>query len=1351
MTWIFILSSNAELVLIIDGMDELENVETKQLLLHLVSIAEVPNLRVIASARPIEVEQHVNFNQWNCLTTLDLTDQEVKKILLNEAVASGLDSQAAILDAGLRYNILKSKSELLASANTPLSICLIRDFLTDDIGNKTLGDILFDVIKKRLTWTEDDQKNSFTYFTTHFPHPIQREGILSAIASKIYQSNNEKINDDQLFQILNSEEHIPVATTERNKVVADGIVFYKNIFLQNSNDGYGFQSHQLYQVAVGLAIFNSITKGEQFAFRNSLIEEWRLISFAGSIARRKGESEQTAPFFEKVVQGLMEFRENTPATAVLLGEAQIKTVDELFFKLLKTLGFRPLMFWGNTDTLVTNSYAYFFNSLGQEGFDWFFDNYISPLYPSQTGIDELPIAIFRNLLLIQQYNLTTREIQQLTSIVPIYIKTYSFACTTWFPAIVLAIPQAFELRERCILFAQSLENLTTSQRAETLLVEEFAKGNQEAVFNGLEMVCLKKDQIKPVTLSLLLKLTKGEISQTILDAAIEVISKGQDEIYKILIEHLAPNTLKGYLRFSVLHKTASSSSAAFILFKYFGERSLTFIGEPLLIKTPWFDYRHLEKEMILDELIVNDINGFDFIIHNRPIVHDNFGLPELYIKYFLKAIIATDEIYIQEFRLLIKDLGKFSLTRYPEIRELFKAALKKTEYYDAVVLLLKHIDANWRFYAASVLVVTFPESEFNALQFIIRSAFQRSSDTKEFLRFCMKLNYSSQILEQVHALLSDLPEVPKIFALKILFHNGGISLSQAETDELLDGISGKASFLDWSETLHDDGLAKVAASETFFSKIIHRFNSEELNDVQAAASNLIYYHYSKLSNEQKAQAWLFYIHHYDNGLLDFHRKHQSLLGDSQFTDELSKVIENRRHLIGGKKFLFELYRDVVLAGSNYDAFFDMLIVAQRGFSMDNIEHMFELFIDLGKASVESGENLGSTITRLMELPAISQNRTDNILLPEMAVLGHEFGAIDKTRLSEIVSGYRISKDEIAASLLYRLGEIPDGYHPDRMYKRHIPIFTDFDAVKSPDFKKEDAAKLLVDSEDVPDQFLQFMSWALITKAFTKEELLQLSTMGNLAKFFAVDMLFCFGEEFSSDLLHDANDIGSLKHYLRAKTQYLKSVIYKIKEVITSDPQERPLYQTALINSIDENNASEVVDIYAELIALDYHLEADHIAKLFEALMELPYRLDLNLMHRIFTQIVKVNMEDKEKLVKSLNTTLKSALSTISDHHDGKLDGISWTISVIILFLGDELTEEVENGFLSGLRSLFIQDGPNYSGVEILKKFKARDVLVSSQVILSRIKKEHLKLIIEKGMESEDVEISAVCRLFNLFS
>lgn len=1346
-----ILTSNAELVLIIDGLDELDNIETKLVLQHLISLAEIPNLRIIASARPIEVEQLVDFNKWNCLTTLDLTEQEIKKILLNEALASGLDSQASILDAGLRYDILKSKSELLTSANTPLSICLIRDFLTAEIGNKTLGDILFDIIKKRLTWTEDDKKNSFEHFTTHFPHPVQRESILSAIANKIYLSSTGKINDDQLFEILNSEDVIPATTTDRNKVVADSIIFFKNIFLQKSHEGYGFQSHQLYQVAVGLAIFSTINRGQQFGFKNTLIDEWRLISFASTIARRKGETDKIITFLEMVVKELMKIRENTPATAVLLAEAQIKSLDTLFLDLLKTLGFRPLMFWGNTDTLVTNSYAYIFNSIGQDGFNWLFKNYISPLYPSRIGIDELPIAILRNYLVLQKYSLNTQQEQQLSSIVPIFIKTYSYACTTWLPVIVLAIPEAFELRNRCILLAQSLENLTTSQRAETLLSKEFSDGNEKSVLNALEMVCLKKEQTKPITLSVLLKLTKGEISQTLLDEAIETISKGQYEVYDTLIQHFDKDALKSYLRYSVLHKTPFSSSAAFLLFKYFDERNIAFIGEPLLIKTPWFDYRHLEKEKILDELIVNDPKGFDFIIHNQPPIHDTFGLPELYIKYFLKAIIATDKIFVAEFRLLIKNLGKFSLTRYPEIRDLFKAALKKTEYYEAVVLLLKHIDSIWRFYAASVLVVAYPESEFNALQLIIRSAFQRSSDTKEFLRLCMKLNYSYQILEKVHELLTDLPEVPKIFAMKILFHSGIYKLTQSETDELLDGLSGKASFLDWSETITDDGIEPVAANAAFFNKLIERLNSDDLNYAQVAASNLIYHHYTRLSIEQVAKAWLFYIHQYDSGLLDFHRKHQLLMGDSQFTDALVTVIDEKRHLIGGKSFLFELYRDVVLSSTNFEAFFEMLIMTNRGFARDNIEYMFELFIDIGKSSPKSGQELGRTVAKIMDLPAYSENKTDNILLPEMTVLAHEFGTIDEGKLNKVVNEYRISKDKVAASLLYRLGNIPTAYRPNRIYKGHILIFTDYDSITAPQFEKTDAAKFLVDAEDIPDRFLQFIIWSLITKAFTKEELLQLSSMGNLAKFFMLDVLFCSGEELTPEMFNDVNDIGSLKHYMRAKTQYLKSVIYKIKEIIISDPQERPIYQAALIASIDENDANEVVDIYTELISLGFQLESDHIAGLFNALMEIPYRLNTKLMHELFSQILRDEIADKEKLVNSLAMTLKSTLSITSEYHDGKLDSIAWMISLIILYLEGKLTEAAESGFLSGLRSFFIQDGADYVGEKNLIKFKALDVLMSSQIILSKIKKEHLKSIVEKGIDSEDVEISTVCRLFQLFN
>jgi hypothetical protein len=89
--------------------------------------------------------------------------------------------------------------------------------------------------------------------------------------------------------------------------------------------------------------------------------------------------------------------------------------------------------------------------------------------------------------------------------------------------------------------------------------------------------------------------------------------------------------------------------------------------------------------------------------------------------------------------------------------------------------------------------------------------------------------------------------------------------------------------------------------------------------------------------------------------------------------------------------------------------------------------------------------------------------------------------------------------------------------------------------------------------------------------------------------------------------------------------------------------------------------------------------------------------------------------------------------------------------LIILYLEGEIAEETESGFLSGLRSLFIQDGANYAGEENRIQFKAGDVLMSSQIILSKIKKEHLKSIIEKGIDSEDVEISAVCRLFQIFS
>ena len=283
-----ILLSKKELTLIFDGLDEFENKEVRTLINHLRYLdLNYNNLHIVASGRPIELQNIVNFNDWNCLSTLNLTTEEIKLLLKNEAIADGLNEQEAEDDSQNRYRILQSKNELLSNATTPLIVCLIRDFLNTNINVKTLGDILYDVLKKHLNWHDQDNKINYDNFLNEYPNILQRERFLAEIAYKIHLSPSNKINEDVLFNVVNSNLLVSDNVNNRNSVVNEAMLFFKHNFLQKVGGEYVFQSHQLFQVVLGLQIFYLISSNKKFDFKNEQIEKWREISYTGAIDRNE--------------------------------------------------------------------------------------------------------------------------------------------------------------------------------------------------------------------------------------------------------------------------------------------------------------------------------------------------------------------------------------------------------------------------------------------------------------------------------------------------------------------------------------------------------------------------------------------------------------------------------------------------------------------------------------------------------------------------------------------------------------------------------------------------------------------------------------------------------------------------------------------------------------------------------------------------------------------------------------------------------------------------------------------------------------------------------------------------------
>ena len=1348
------LLTKKELTLIVDGLDEFDFEESKRLLTHLVNLSNgIVNIRVIASGRPIELQELVSFSQWNCLTTLDLTENETKVLLKNEAIAAGLDEPAAEKDALARWEILKSKQELLVNATTPLTVCLIRDFLDESLSSKTLGDILYEVLKRRLDWTKADQKNNFANFFTKYPHTLQREKFIAPIAYKLYSSADGKINEDALFQIVDSSDLIPKDLSDRGVIVSEIIDFVKSNFLQKIGDSYAFQSHQLHQLAVGLHLYFCISNKKELQYKDDKINAWREISYAASIARTKNDSDSIEQYLAELIDELLFTSENTPATAVLLAEAQISNLNSKFLESVKELGFRPLKFWGQSDSLVPHAYAYIIKDLDHVGFNWFFDNYLNPKHPSGTGHDEIAILILRYFLIRTQFNINENEKDKLGSIIRFHIAAKTYSCHSLLPTVALAIPDKFETNNRCILLADALIKNIVKDRAEEMLRKELENGEKEAVVYALEIACRNKDYQPQNALELWLSIVDGDIPELILDNCISLIGRGNNELFRVLKNRIGEVNLFAYCRYSILNQNSISDAAAIILFKYFGERNPLMVGEPILRKSLWFDYKNVEREKILNEVVYKDEKEEEYIIRNLPSFDTRNGLPVLYLKYFLTTLVESESLYINDFLYITKHLGKFSLSRYPEIRDAFTKVLTIKEYYDALKKSLKHLDGFLRYNAASILVVCNPENEKEALEIIIRSASKKLNDNQELHRLCMKLNFSSSVLDFIHELLDDLTDTSRAFAIKLLYHNNEYKLTEELLGELILGLIGNASFLDWSGNLRDDGIERVVGKERFYTQVKVCLDSDQLKIKESASSSLLSYYTSKLSNKEKALCWLLYIQHWENALVDFHNRYQELFEEADFVQELkdkAKEIEEKHDL---KELLFLKYYEAIKECGDWKDFFLALLKNGEHLDFHRLEYLYGFILQIGNSDQEIKEKMGTAIKELMAYPTFSQERQYNFLLPQLSVFAHEFGKLNNQELIQILTQYKISQDETACALLYRLGNIPEEYHPERGNIEHISLFATNRVTPFNSFDVDQLDILLEDGEDIPNNLSTVIESVLLKGDLSNEQLIILSSKGNLAMYFSIVVGFSRNSSFELQDFVKAEEIGSTKYFTKAKTQQHKLVLLKIKEVLISDGNWKKSYIEALINDItDQSKSKDVIDLFTELFTLKADFDSNLIAVLYEALIEVPYRCNLNLIYRINEYVIGITSEKQRGLIEPLRKTLKAVNNLASDRHENELELMSWSLSLVLMYVENKIDDDIERGFLTGLKNIFILQGRKYpTGNQTDIRFGGRDLFIYSNEIIKKIDSNLFQQLIKRGSDSNVPEISAVCRMFGAFT
>ncbi|MEM8522902.1 hypothetical protein, partial [Flavobacterium sp. PL12] len=308
----FIINNRA-IIIVFDGLDELNNQEARYILRHLEKLnKDYSDIIIIATGRPIEMQSIINFNDWNCLTTIDLTENEVLEILINEAIATNIPLSDATNDAIKRLDFLKSRNELSLISKTPLVVCLLRDFLKEGVEEETLGTLMYKVLMKRLEWDETDLKTNYLNFFNEFPTAFQRENIIAIIAENIFLSQSKQITNIQLSQIITeSLENVE----NKNKIISEAILFYKNLFLQLNANSYSFISQPLLEIAYSVKLAQNV-KLESFSI-DITDHNWRPLSFAIAINRLKGYIKEHNQTISKTLKKLLIYEDNIPIAAVL--------------------------------------------------------------------------------------------------------------------------------------------------------------------------------------------------------------------------------------------------------------------------------------------------------------------------------------------------------------------------------------------------------------------------------------------------------------------------------------------------------------------------------------------------------------------------------------------------------------------------------------------------------------------------------------------------------------------------------------------------------------------------------------------------------------------------------------------------------------------------------------------------------------------------------------------------------------------------------------------------------------------------------------------------------------------------
>lgn len=1342
-----LLNSGLEVAILIDGLDEVSLSVAREIVERLGQVVDHwSTVQVLATGRPIELAG-LDYSRWQLCVPFPIQDDDKHQLFVEEAIADGKDRDSAIATASLALDRLRSTPELHSMADTPLFCRLLFDGLQTGTEHETetLGDLLYQLLTKRLTeWAASDQKASVTpQFDAEYPDARSRLSLLSDLVGAL--DKDRPVLEEEARSRL--EALLPtIAGASKAQLTDQALRSFQSTGLVVLEGGrFELSLRSFDDLCRGYAIANAARTARLLSGNQG---EWRSFAFAATVARRLGWIEQIRPALCDCIKDILSKSKHVPAAAYIVAESQDHALAVCFIERLAELGRRPLWFsyddpiWPQAAQAIAES----FRLASDQGFDWFFREYLDPHYPFVFAGSQLTQEVFNRWAALHIGKLTSKQQDDLSSLIFPHASTDSHQASSLIPVLALLLPHKFEAEKRLRYCVRLLESPLFHDAAEMVIREEIDKGDRERVLNLFPATISNWDGAQNATL-LYLSLRDGRPATQIVRAVITQ-KRGRrpdrQHLHTVqkLRERLGDELFHRYCRWYLFEgDTALSAGAAIQLFDL-GERRLASLGSPLIQALHDGGYMPRAEE-ILAELIAAEGHEATKVIatYIGETRHDGLGGHSGWWRLLFQFIhdpkVQGPELLVH----CLQGVGEFLLARYPEIRNSFRELVLSPQYERfraAIHDALNDAEPEIRHGAAMVLITSDPEMEGQALEIVVRFKSHRSHGSWfEWERYCLTLKFGTSVISYLQSRLPFFSGPSRVFALAILFQNG-VELDNAQFREFIEGAL---------TTFYGSPISdSVSHSERIRKALLEITDIGREEPARKAAELLLGQAKEQLDEEHHVRCRVLTLDGNEWRNPEFAVELQRM---RDYTEYAALVVQEAKQQVQ-RGFKRPLIDQIYAAQQNQNLWEDIIwseICTPSPAS--RIESQGQWVLEFILKVPDSRQAVGKAARMFLFDKRISEGFNTDESSSWLALLAHEGGELSQEELGKVVDRIDPIDKSAFVPLVRRLGRPPSNSRPRRHSYSALPQTSESEQISPETATFERFLEFARPGGQFHPNFCSLIEQSLYNDPFSEEQLQTLAEKGEHGTLVAIVLAFAYGRfpdpEWAIAVL-GVKPPGGMQNEpcLRSILARWENILFAAK----ADPTWRASYLEKLKEAIRPSQ-SHLSEIASEMLSIEPLLTSEHLDILFPHLVHV-YFDD----HRLCAALSKLLADPKnEELLKGAKSSVDTALAELdlqpwnADEMRPK-DAGAYLMFPLLRWRTTGVSDVVSRRvFLRGLKMALL---PARRPEGSLAGWPSRFIGIEDVAPLIRTaSKSILEEAIQYGSSIDDVELRALCRLFLL--